>query len=172
MIHGDVFRAPDYLNLFAAVLGAGAQIFSTVLILLVCVLLGVFKATKRGALLTALIVIYALCGLTGGLVAGRIFKQLKGKNWVWNVVLTASVFPVPLGLVFAWVNTVAWNFRSTAALPVTTIGVQILLPVLYCHSHIHIFTFFQQRIVSLYRILSILHLLTKLIPFPLVHLTH
>ena len=123
MIHGDVFRAPDMLNLFSAAVGAGAQIFATILILLVCVLLGVFKATKRGALLTALIVIYALCGVAGGLVSGRLFKQLKGKNWVWNVVLTAAIFPIPLGCVFSWVNTVAWNSSSTAALPVTTIGV-------------------------------------------------
>jgi Endomembrane protein 70 len=123
MIHGDVFRSPQHLNLFSAFVGSGAQVFATVLLLLVCVLIGVFKATKRGALLTAVILIYAICGVIGGIVAGRIFKQLKGKNWVWNVVLTASVFPVPLGIVFTWVNTIAWNRESTAALPFTTIVV-------------------------------------------------
>ena len=123
MIHGDVFRAPELLNLFVALLGSGAQIFCTVLILLICVLLEVFKVTKRGALLTAMIVIYALCGLVGGIVSGRLYKQLKGKSWVWNTVLTASAFPVPLGIVFAWVNGVAWSFHSTAALPATTIAV-------------------------------------------------
>lgn len=127
MIHGDVFRSPNHLNLFAAFVGSGAQIFSTVLLLLVCVLIGVFKATKRGALLTAFILIYAVCGVIGGIVAGRIFKQLKGKNWVWNVVLTASVFPLPLGVVFTWVNTIAWNRESTAALPFTTIMVSLPL---------------------------------------------
>jgi Endomembrane protein 70 len=128
MIHGDVFRSPQHLNLFSAFVGSGAQVFATVLLLLVCVLIGVFKATKRGALLTAVILIYAICGVIGGIVAGRIFKQLKGKNWVWNVVLTASVFPVPLGIVFTWVNTIAWNRESTAALPFTTIVV--------CHNSI------------------------------------
>jgi ABC-type spermidine/putrescine transport system permease subunit II len=123
MIHGDVFRSPQSLNLLSALIGSGAQIFSTVLLLLVCVLIGVFKATKRGALLTAVILIYALCGVVGGIVGGRIFKQLKGKNWAWNVILTASVFPVPLGIVFSWVNMVAWNRESTAALPFTTIVV-------------------------------------------------
>jgi hypothetical protein len=132
MIHGDIFRAPPYLNLFTALIGSGAQIFFTASILLVCVLIGVFKATKRGALLTAVIVIYALCGLAGGITAGRLFKQLKGKNWVWNVVLTASVLPVPLGLVFTWVNSVAWNNGSTAALPVTTIGLMLAI-ILFVH---------------------------------------
>ena len=48
MIHGDVFRPPPHTNLFAAMIGSGAQIFCTLLILLVCVLVGVFRATKRG----------------------------------------------------------------------------------------------------------------------------
>lgn len=124
MIHGDVFRAPDMVSLFSALVGSGAQIFFTLFILLLCVLLGVFKATRRGALLTALIVIYAVCGLAGGLVGSRVFKQLKGKNWVWNTVLTAFIFPLPLVLVFTWVNTVAWARASTAALPATTILVR------------------------------------------------
>lgn len=125
MIHGDVFRTPQYLNLYCALIGAGGQLFATVLVLLVCVLGGAFNVTKRGALLTSTILIFALCALVGGLVSGRLFKQLKGKNWVWNVVLTSAVFPVPLGIVFSWVNTVAWNYNSTAALPATTIGVSL-----------------------------------------------
>lgn len=125
MIHGDVFRNPNNLNLFVAFIGSGAQIFCTIFILLASVIIGVFKATRRGALLTAAILIYALCGLCGGLVAGRLFRQLKGANWVWNTMLTASVFPVPLGVVFTVVNGIAWNSNSTAALPITTIGVRL-----------------------------------------------
>jgi MFS family permease len=124
MIHGDVFRCPPHISIFAAFMGSGAQIFFTVLVLLISVVLGVFKVTRRGALLTAAIVIYAVCGIFGGMVAGRLFKQLKGKNWVWNVVLTSAILPVPLGLVFSVVNTVAWNSNSTAALPITTIMVR------------------------------------------------
>jgi len=132
MIHGDVFRCPPYVNIFAAFMGSGAQIFFTILILLSSVVIGVFKATRRGALLTAVIVIYAVCGIFGGMVAGRLFKQLKGKSWVWNVILTASVFPVPLGVVFSVVNSVAWSSNSTAALPVTTIGLMLAI-MLFVH---------------------------------------
>lgn len=123
MIHGDVFRSPQMLNLFCGVVGAGGQLFFTIFILLLSVLVGAFKATKRGALLTAGIMIFAVCGLFGGMVSGRLYKQLKGKNWAWNTMLTASIFPVPLGLVFMAVNTIAWNYNSTAALPITTIMV-------------------------------------------------
>jgi hypothetical protein len=82
--------------------------------------------TRRCVLLTAVIVIYALCGVFEGMVAGRLFKQLKGKKSVWNVILTSAIFPFPLGAVFAVVNTVAWNSNSTAALPVTTIAVSVV----------------------------------------------
>jgi transmembrane 9 superfamily protein 1 len=121
MIHGDVFRAPSSVSLLCACVGAGAQILFTVMILLSCVLMGAFKATRRGAILTAFIAIYSLCAVFGGMVSGRLFKQLKGTNWVWNLILTSVVFPGPLFLVFSWVNSVAWAHQSTAALPLTTI---------------------------------------------------
>ena len=122
MIHGDIFRAPETLSPFCAMVGTGIQLLCTAVLVLGCVLIGAFKPTKRGAILTALIIIYALCGFMGGIVSGRLYKQLKGKNWVWNIVLTAVIFPAPLGAVFSFVNSVAWNSGSTAALPATTIA--------------------------------------------------
>jgi hypothetical protein len=121
MIHGDVFRPPSYVSLLCAFVGAGGQLFFATFILLCFVLLGAFKATRRGALLTAFIAIYALCGIFGGIIAGRLFKQLKGVNWVWNLIITSIVFPGPLTIVFSWVNSVAWSHASTSALPLTTI---------------------------------------------------
>ena len=69
MIHGDVFRCPPYANLFSALMGSGAQIFFTILLLLTSVVLGVFKVTRRCVLLTAVIVIYALFGVFGGMAS-------------------------------------------------------------------------------------------------------
>ena len=132
MIRGEVFRPPQNLNLFAAFMGSGAQVCTTVLVLLGWVLMGVLKLTRRGALLTSIIIIYASSGLVGGLIAGRIFKQLKGVNWVGNAVLTASVLPVPLFFVFFWVNSIAWGSNSTQALPLTTI---LLVGAILLFSH-------------------------------------
>jgi len=135
MIHGDVFRSPQYTNIFVALVGAGAQVFGTAFAILLCVLMGVFKATKRGALLTAAIVIFSCCGFLGGLVCGRLYKQLKGKDWAWNVILTASIMPVPLASVFTFVNGVAVSNNSTAALPTLVILVCILyICIIYCTS--------------------------------------
>lgn len=131
MINGDVFRPPENLSIFCACVGSGAQLFCTAFILLTFVLMGAFKATRRGALLTATIIIYAFCGGVGGFVGGRLFKQLHGGNWVWNVIITASVFPLPLCLVFFWVNMTAVAHQSTAALPLTTILVSVDVVMTY-----------------------------------------
>jgi hypothetical protein len=125
MIHGDVFRGPPLTNLLSATVGAGAQLFFTIFVLLFCVVSELFSATRRGALLTAAILIFACCGVFGGMVSGRLFKQLKGKNWVWNTILTACIFPVPLGVVFMVVNTIAWRSNSTAALPTQTVMIML-----------------------------------------------
>merc|ERR1719162_1104327 len=46
---------------------------------------------------------------------------MNGKAWVRCVLFTAGLFPVPVGVVFMWVNTIALAHGSTSALPVSTI---------------------------------------------------
>lgn len=89
-------------------------------------------------------------------VSARLYRQLKGTNWVWNIMMCAGAFPrtcfvrrslslgdpsltiapscclctVPLLSVFAFLNTVAIGHSSTAALPFGTIMIVLLLFVL------------------------------------------
>mmetsp|Transcript_41052 Transcript_41052/g.52920 ORF Transcript_41052/g.52920 Transcript_41052/m.52920 type:complete len:598 (+) Transcript_41052:145-1938(+) len=121
LLHGDVFRTPGQVNLFTALVGSGAQLACLTGLLLACSLLGVFRATKRGSILTAAIILYILTSFVGGYISARLYKQLDGKSWAWNIMLSALVFPAPLLGVFSWVNSVAWSSASTAALPWHTI---------------------------------------------------
>lgn len=57
----------------------------------------------------------------GGFVSGRMYKQFSGDRWAWNIVLTATLFAVPLVCVVAYANSVAIYFKVTAALPFLTI---------------------------------------------------
>ncbi|KAG2242750.1 hypothetical protein Bca52824_095413 [Brassica carinata] len=59
-IHGDVFRFPTHNSLFAASLGSGTQLFTLTIFIFMLALVGVFYPYNRGALFTALVVIYAL----------------------------------------------------------------------------------------------------------------
>eukprot|EP00245_Coleochaete_scutata_P002916 TRINITY_DN14158_c0_g1_i1.p1 TRINITY_DN14158_c0_g1~~TRINITY_DN14158_c0_g1_i1.p1 ORF type:complete len:653 (-),score=99.92 TRINITY_DN14158_c0_g1_i1:950-2722(-) len=126
-IHGDVFRFPIHKSLFCAVLGSGSQLLALALFVFLLALVGVFYPYNRGALNTALVVIYALTSGIAGYTSASYFKQLEGENWVRNVLLTGCLFCGPLFLTFTFLNTVAIFYNSTAALPFGTIVVIFLI---------------------------------------------
>ncbi|KAM3712740.1 hypothetical protein ACJW31_01G203000 [Castanea mollissima] len=126
-IHGDVFRYPKYKSLFAAALGSGTQLFTLAIFIFFLALVGVFYPYNRGALFTALVVIYALTSGIAGYTAASFYCQLEGQNWVRNLLLTGSLFCGPLFLTFCFLNTVAIAYSSTAALPFGTIVVIFLI---------------------------------------------
>eukprot|EP00887_Chlorella_sp_A99_P003316 scaffold26.g3316.t1 len=126
-VHGDVFRFPSGRSLFCACLGSGTQI----LVLSFCVfglsLLGTFYPYNRGAMFTALIVLYALTAGISGYISASYYRQMEGSKWVSNLLLTSFIFCGPLAAVFAVNNTMAIAYRSTAALPFGTIVIIFLL---------------------------------------------
>merc|ERR1711966_440148 len=126
-IHGDVFRFPRYTSLFCAVIGTGTQLFAMTMGAFALALVGAFYPYNRGALLTAIIVIYALTSGIAGYVAANNYRQMGGENWVRNVLLTGFLFCGPMFIVFSFLNTVAIAYRSTAALPFGTICVIIIM---------------------------------------------
>ncbi|KAL0449661.1 UNVERIFIED_CONTAM: Transmembrane 9 superfamily member 3 [Sesamum latifolium] len=126
-IHGDVFRFPKYKSLFSAALGSGTQLFTLATFIFLLALVGVFYPYNRGALFTALVVIYALTSGIAGYTAASFYCQLEGTNWVRNLLLTGGLFCGPLFLTFCFLNTVAIAYHATAALPFGTIVVIFLI---------------------------------------------
>ncbi|KAJ6960762.1 hypothetical protein NC653_038705 [Populus alba x Populus x berolinensis] len=126
-IHGDVFRYPKYKSLLAAAFGSGTQLFTLTIFIFMLALVGVFYPYNRGALFTALVVIYALTAGIAGYTAASFFCQLEGTNWVRNLLLTGALFCGPLFLTFCFLNTVAIAYSATAALPFGTIVVIFLI---------------------------------------------
>ncbi|XP_049355108.1 transmembrane 9 superfamily member 4-like [Solanum verrucosum] len=126
-IHGDVFRYPKYKSLLAAALGSGTQLFTMTIFIFILALVGVFYPYNRGALFTALVVIYALTSGIAGYTASAFYCQLEGTNWVRNLILTGALFCGPLFLTFCFLNSVAIGYTATAALPFGTIVVIFLI---------------------------------------------
>ncbi|KAH7692886.1 Nonaspanin (TM9SF) protein [Dioscorea alata] len=126
-IHGDVFRFPKHKSLFSAVIGSGTQLLALAIFIFLLALVGVFYPYNRGALFTALVVIYALTSGIAGYTATSFYLQLEGTNWVRNLLLTGFLFCGPLFLTFSFLNTVAIAYSATAALPFGTILVIILI---------------------------------------------
>ncbi|XP_049403846.1 transmembrane 9 superfamily member 2-like [Solanum stenotomum] len=126
-IHGDVFRFPKHKSLFAAALGCGSQLFTLTIFIFLMALVGVFYPYNRGALFTALLVIYALTSGVAGYTSTSFYCQLEGTNWVKNLVWTGCLFFGPLALTFCFLNSVAVSYSSTAALPFSTIMLIVLM---------------------------------------------
>ena len=126
--------------------------FNSAIFIFLLAIVGVFYPYNRGALFTALVVIYALTSGIAGYTATSFYLQLEGTNWVRhalkvgffnslllyltiiavmfqvrNLILTGCLFCGPLFLTFSFLNTVAIAYSATAALPFGTIIVIILI---------------------------------------------
>ncbi|XP_015169592.1 transmembrane 9 superfamily member 4-like [Solanum tuberosum] len=129
-LHGDVFRYPKCKYLLSSALGCGTQMLAVVVVTLCLGVLGVFQPYDRGVLPTALVIIYAITSAVAGFSAVSFYHQLEGSNSLRVILLTGGIFSCPLLLTFFFLNTVAFNYGSTAALPLGTIVVILLLWVL------------------------------------------
>jgi hypothetical protein len=101
--------------------GAGLHIGLTIFLLLAAVLLEAISVTKKGEILTGLIVLFCLSSFFGTFMASKLYKYLKGEFWIRNILTTIFLFPLPFSLVFLAVNSMAWYNGLTAALPFSAI---------------------------------------------------
>lgn len=121
IIHTDVFRFPPYKSLLCAVLGVGAQFLTLATGIIFMALFGMFNVHHHGSINSAAIVLYALTSCVSGYVSCSFYTQINGQRWVWNIILTSSLFSAPLFLTWSVVNSIHWWSGSTQALPATTV---------------------------------------------------
>ncbi|GLD54903.1 transmembrane 9 superfamily member 1-like protein [Lates japonicus] len=139
IIHTDVFRFPPYKSLLCAVLGVGAQFLTLATGIIIMALLGMFNVHRHGAINSAAIVLYALTSCVSGYVSCSFYTQINGQRWVWNIILTSSLFSDPHELL-AWKHTravhmaIAASCHSVPSLRSCTTSCQIL-PAEEHHPH-------------------------------------
>jgi hypothetical protein len=120
-LHADVFRYPSYKAIFSSVLGCGVQLLLISICMLTLAVVGVFYPYGRGTAYAAFIVIYSFTAILAGFTSGSFYKKIGGSSWVHNVLVTVTLFVAPVFCVWAFLNTVAIFYGSTAALPFGTI---------------------------------------------------
>jgi transmembrane 9 superfamily protein 2/4 len=105
LVHGDVFRPPaNYPMIFSIAVGTGAQIGSAFFATMMCAMVGLINPMKKGQTLTAIILLYVLCGSVAGYISARIFKFCDAKAWKQNTFLTAAGLPGLLISIFTVLN--------------------------------------------------------------------
>lgn len=99
----------------------GSQFLAIASGILLMAVLGMFNVHRHGSINSAAVLLYAFTSCIAGYVAANMYKKMGGDSWVWNVNLTSALFAVPFFVVWSSVNTVAWSYGSTQALPWGTV---------------------------------------------------
>lgn len=137
-IHGDVFRAPWHLPLFAAVMGCGWQLMTAALGTL---LYAVFVEhvhgdmhERRGELVQAYLIVYCLSSGVAGyqsarflnlyyptMVEARIHPLPAPSLWQLTARLTAVLIPPITVPIVTALEIIAWSYGTTYVVPYPTI---------------------------------------------------
>jgi len=119
-VHGDVFRPPPRLMLYAAIVGNGHQLF--VLGFFVISLVLMFSLYHhRGSMVTTAIIFYSLTSFVAGYSSSSTYKRNGGEDWKPAMVLTAGLVPLVAGAICMSLNLIAMFYGSTAITSVSTI---------------------------------------------------
>ncbi|KAB5561653.1 hypothetical protein DKX38_006610 [Salix brachista] len=129
-IHGDVFRYPQNMSLFCAVLGVGTQLLTVVFFLFVLAFVGMLYPYNRGALFTSFVLLYALSSVVGGYTTASFHNQFCETGWERSVLLSGILYPGPSFVILSVLNTISVSYGATASLPFGTILVILLIYML------------------------------------------
>jgi transmembrane 9 superfamily protein 3 len=123
-VHGDVFRRPQNLVLYSAVVGTGTQLVLLSAMVILAALAGSLYI-DRGAVTKSVVLGYALTSAVAGFVSGKHYRSHffpePSPQWIKVMLLTATLFP---GAVFGTIlalNLVAVAYQTTNALSFLTI---------------------------------------------------
>eukprot|EP00238_Polyblepharides_amylifera_P001201 CAMPEP_0196571056 /NCGR_PEP_ID=MMETSP1081-20130531/1228_1 /TAXON_ID=36882 /ORGANISM="Pyramimonas amylifera, Strain CCMP720" /LENGTH=636 /DNA_ID=CAMNT_0041887817 /DNA_START=68 /DNA_END=1978 /DNA_ORIENTATION=+ len=120
LVHGDVFRPPEFSGTLSVYVGTGIQIFGMSVITMVFAVLGFLSPANRGGLMTAMLLLFVLMGLFAGYFSARLLKMFQGTDWKTNTLKTAFHYPGIIFLIFCVLNTLIWGQKSSGAVPFGT----------------------------------------------------
>lgn len=122
LVHGDVFRPPQTHPLLLSVMvGTGAQIGSAFFVTLLASMMRMLNPIKKGQALTAVIMLYVLCGGVGGYVSSRLYKFCDAKSWKRCTFATAIGFPGLIVSMFMVLNVFLTIVGAATAVSFVTI---------------------------------------------------
>ena len=114
VVHADVFRDPPYPGLLACYVGTGSQLLGMAVVTLGFACFGFLSPARRGSLMTAMLVLYALCGSVGGFVAAVMAKMFHEQSWA-TILMTGVWLP---GKVVASCPAVIQQLQGCSSVPI------------------------------------------------------
>ncbi|KAL3472153.1 multispanning membrane protein [Aspergillus californicus] len=140
LLHGDVFRVPEFSGLLAPLVGSGMQLLFMISGLLFLSCLGILNPSFRGGFVSVGMGLFVFAGVFSGYFSGSLYKTFGGSSWRKNTLITALLFP---GLTFCLVfilNLFVWAQASSTAIPfgalvgIVALWLLIQVPLVYAGS--------------------------------------
>eukprot|EP01013_Petalomonas_cantuscygni_P032557 TRINITY_DN59138_c0_g1_i1.p1 TRINITY_DN59138_c0_g1~~TRINITY_DN59138_c0_g1_i1.p1 ORF type:complete len:656 (-),score=157.02 TRINITY_DN59138_c0_g1_i1:244-2211(-) len=119
-VHGDVFRRPEGLNYLVALVGSGTQLNLMLLVTLGLAVAGFMSPSKRGSMLTVLILMFVQLGFAAGMVSARLAKMWGQPSWM-TTLLTAVLVPCIVLGIYLVVNIFMSMRHAANALPASAL---------------------------------------------------
>jgi len=129
LVHGDVFRKPQYSTLLCVVTGSGMQLLGMSVVTIVFALLGFLSPAHRGSLLQSMMLLFTLMGVLGGYTSARLCKVFDGDEGRWKMTtfMQAFLFPGLFFGIFFVLNLCIWGEKSSGAVAFTTLFAILVL---------------------------------------------
>ncbi|CAH1155285.1 unnamed protein product [Phaedon cochleariae] len=133
-VHGDVFRPASNALFFSSLIGAGHQLTTVVLCVIIFAILGDLY-TERGSLLSTAIFVYAVTSPINGYFGGSLYARMGGKIWIRQMIVSAFMLPACVCGTAFFINFIAIYYHASRAIPfgtmvaVTCICLFVILPL-------------------------------------------
>mmetsp|Transcript_60971 Transcript_60971/g.120026 ORF Transcript_60971/g.120026 Transcript_60971/m.120026 type:complete len:602 (-) Transcript_60971:135-1940(-) len=131
-VHGDVFRPPEHLELFCAIIGTGWQLAILVLFVILYAMAGPFlhgnMYEDRGEMISTFIICFALSSAIAGYASGSYYRRFfpnaraeLNSQWQKTMVYTIALFPAIVVSVIFVLNNIAIYYDTISAIPASVI---------------------------------------------------
>jgi len=135
-VHGDVFRAPELLPLFAAIVGTGWQLVILTLGVILFAVMGPLHGQvheDRGEVMQSILICYAFSSIVSGFMSGKYFKEYyptvlrrgstggPGNAWQLTMGLTVVLLPIATVLIYSFLNVISLTYGTINSIPFSVI---------------------------------------------------
>eukprot|EP00033_Pygsuia_biforma_P000911 GCRY01001051.1.p1 GENE.GCRY01001051.1~~GCRY01001051.1.p1 ORF type:complete len:548 (+),score=105.79 GCRY01001051.1:399-2042(+) len=120
LVHGDVFRRPQYPMVLSVFFGTGVQLLVLAVTTLGFAVLGFLSPANRGGLMTVLVAFFVTLGSLAGYFSAQQYKFFRGTDWKKCTLFTALGLPSFVFTLCFILDLFLWGKGSSGAIPFST----------------------------------------------------
>jgi transmembrane 9 superfamily protein 2/4 len=113
-ITGDIFRTPRHQIILSAFIGTGIEVFCIIAVSLILSLIGFIKPEIRATMVNYIFICCIVFSIISGYVSTFIYRNIGGKEWLKNCIITALFFPT-ISLTVLLIIRILMTFEQSSA---------------------------------------------------------